>query len=41
MSFTEKELIAFFNEQKKLEIEIVKSISKALEPIKNSVVEAF
>lgn len=40
MSFTEKELVAFFYEQKKLEEEIVKSISKPLETIKNPVVEA-
>ncbi|MDH5783950.1 MAG: ferritin-like domain-containing protein [Candidatus Bathyarchaeota archaeon] len=40
MSFTEKELVAFFHEQEKLEEEIVKSVSKALETIKNPVVEA-
>ncbi len=40
MSFTEKELVAFFHEQEKLEEEIVKSVSKALEAIKNPVVEA-
>jgi len=40
MSFTEKELIAFFHEQEKLEEEIVKSVHKALEAIKNPVVEA-
>ena len=40
MSFTEKELVDFFHEQEKLEEEIVKSISKALETIKNPVVEA-
>ncbi len=40
MNFTEKELVAFFHEQEKLEEEIVKSVSKALEAIKNPVVEA-
>ena len=40
MSFTEKELVDFFHEQEKLEEEIVKSVSKALETIKNPVVEA-
>lgn len=40
MSFTEKELVAFFHGQEKLEEEIVKSVSKALEAIKNPVVEA-
>ena len=40
MSFTEKELVAFFHEQEKLEEEIVKSVNKALEAIKNPVVEA-
>jgi rubrerythrin len=40
MSFTEKELVAFFHEQGKLEEEIVRSVSKALEAIKNPVVEA-
>jgi len=40
MSFTEKELVTFFQEQEKLEEEIVKSVSKALEKIKNPVVEA-
>jgi bacterioferritin (cytochrome b1) len=40
MNFTEKELVAFFHEQEKLEKEIVKSVSKALETIKNPVVEA-
>jgi len=40
MSFTEKELVAFFHEQEKLEEEIVKSVGKALETIKNPVVEA-
>jgi len=41
MSFTEKELVAFFHEQEKLEKEIVKSIKKAVKPIKNPVVEAL
>jgi len=40
MSFKEKELVAFFHEQEKLEKEIVKSVSKALETIKNPVVKA-
>ena len=40
MSFTEKELVDFFHEQEELEEEIVKSVSKALETIKNPVVEA-
>lgn len=40
MSFTEKELVAFFHEQEKLEEEIVKSVNKALETIKNPVVKA-
>lgn len=40
MSFTKKEMVAFFHEQEKLEEEIVKSVSKALETIKNPVVEA-
>jgi len=39
MSFTEKDLVEFFREQAKLEEEIVKSVSKALSSIKNSVVE--
>jgi bacterioferritin (cytochrome b1) len=36
----EEELIDFFREQEKLEKEITKSINKALETIKNPVVEA-
>lgn len=40
MSFTEKELVAFFREQVKLEKAITKSVSKALENVKNPVVEA-
>lgn len=40
MSGTEKDLVAFFHEQKKLEKEIVRSVSKALATIKNPVVEA-
>ena len=40
MSFTEKELVDFFHEQEELEEEIVKSVSKALETIKNPVVVA-
>ena len=40
MGFTEKELVAFFREQEKLEKAIVRSVSKALKPIKNPVVEA-
>ena len=40
MSFTEKELVAFFHEQEKLEEDIVKSVSKVLETIKNPVVKA-
>jgi len=40
MSLTEKQLVVFFKEQEKLEKEIVKSIKKALETIKNPVVEA-
>lgn len=40
MSFTEKELVVFLNEQEKLEEAIVESVSKALETIKNPVVEA-
>jgi transaldolase len=39
MSGAEKEMVAFFSEQEKLEEEIVKSVSKALETIKNPVVE--
>jgi len=41
MSFTEKQLVAFFKEQEKREKEIVKSINKALESIKNPVVVAI
>lgn len=40
MSFTDEEMVAFFHEQEKLEEEIVKSVSKTLENIKNPVVEA-
>jgi len=40
MSFTEKEMVAFLHEQEKLEEEIVKSVNKALENIRNPVVEA-
>ncbi|UCD39441.1 MAG: hypothetical protein JSV87_03245, partial [Candidatus Bathyarchaeota archaeon] len=40
MKFSDKELVAFFYEQEKLEEEIVKSVGKALENIKNPVVEA-
>jgi bacterioferritin (cytochrome b1) len=39
MKFSDKELVAFFYEQEKLEEEIVKSVGKALENIKNPVVE--
>jgi len=41
MSFTNKELVKFFREQARLEEEIVKSVNKALETIKNSVVESI
>jgi len=41
MSFTEKELVEFFREQARLEEEIVESVNKALETIKNSVVESI
>lgn len=40
MSTIERELIDFFREQEKLEKEIVKSVGKALETIRNPVVEA-
>lgn len=40
MSLTEKQMIAFFKEQQKLEKKIVSSINKALENIKNPVVQA-
>jgi rubrerythrin len=40
VSFTNKELVAFFYEQEKLEEEIVESVSKALETIRNPVVKA-
>jgi len=40
MSFTEKQMVAFFNEQQKKEKEIVKSINKALKNIRNPVVVA-
>ncbi len=40
MSLTEKQLVAFFKEQQKLEEEIVRSVNKALENIRNPVVEA-
>jgi len=39
MSLTEKKLVNFFREQAELEEEIVKSVSKALETVKNPVVE--
>jgi len=40
MSFTEKELMNFFREQAAFEEEIVKSVNKALETVKNPVVES-
>lgn len=40
MSLTEKQLIAFLSEQEKLEKQIVQSINKALENIRNPVVQA-
>jgi rubrerythrin len=40
MGFKEKELLAFFREQEKLEEEIVKSVDEAIETIENPVVEA-
>jgi len=40
MSLTEKQLVAFFKDQEKREKAIVRSIKKALENIKNPVVEA-
>jgi len=40
MSFTEEELVAFLQKQEKLEEEIVQSVGRALETIKNPVVEA-
>jgi len=40
MSLTEKKLVDFFREQAELEEEIVKSVNKALETVKNPVVES-
>ncbi len=40
MTFTEEDLVAFLHEQEKIEEAIVKSVGKALETIKNPVVEA-
>jgi rubrerythrin len=40
MSFTEKELVTFLQEQVKIEKAIVKSVTTALENVKNPVVEA-
>jgi len=40
LSFSEKELVAFLKEQRKLEGKIVRSIDKALKNIRNPVVEA-
>ena len=40
MSFTEKGLVDFFREQAAFEEEIVKSVNKALETVKNPVVES-
>jgi len=40
MSFTEKKLVDFFREQAEFEEEIVESVNKALETVKNPVVES-
>ena len=40
MNFTEKELMDFFREQTEFEEEIVESVNKALETVKNPVVES-
>ncbi len=40
MTFTEEDLVAFLHEQEKIEEAIVKSVNKALETIKNPVVES-
>jgi len=41
MSFTEKEVVKFFQEQARLEQKIVKSVNNALGTIRNSVVESI
>jgi len=41
MSFTDEELVDFFREQARFEDEIVRSVNKALETVKNRVVESI